>query len=475
MVRQAAVGGSAGAGRVDVRGGRVDAGRGRRRVAGAVAGAVPAARRPQRRVRALRRVRTRRAPTRGAGRARGSCVVVGGRTAALAPVPDLAAAIVVDDADEALQEERSPTWHARDVLYERAARAGASWAVVSPAPTVEALAVPGVALDALAPDVEARGWPRALVVDRREEPPGAGLLTESLADALRDASGTGGVRAQPARAIPACSRAMRATRCCAGTASAERPMVCDECGATRLRVLRAGRDASARGAGRAVPAAARARRRRRDHRSGRRRHRDRHRVGAAPARAAPPAADAGRVPRSRPGAARAAVPRGRAGAVAHDRGARSCSRAGRATRPRLVVQTRQPDHEVVRALVKGQPALVTDAETERRRALGFPPFGALAEISGDERGGARGRRRVARARRRGASVQVLGPTDGRALVVAPTPRRSPTRSRSRTPRVGLRAACASWSTRRGSEPTGRGFTTMTRWRLTRSDCSAIRY
>ena len=55
--------------------------------------------------------------------ARGGCVVVGGRSAALAPVPDLAAAIVVDDADEALQEERSPTWHARDVLYERAARA----------------------------------------------------------------------------------------------------------------------------------------------------------------------------------------------------------------------------------------------------------------------------------------------------------------------------------------------------------------
>src|SRR5205085_11727135 len=85
--------------------------------------------------------------------AQGSCVVVGGRTAALAPVPDLAAAIVVDDADEALQEERSPTWHARDVLHQRAARAGAPWSVVSPAPTVEALAIPGVQLDVLPADV----------------------------------------------------------------------------------------------------------------------------------------------------------------------------------------------------------------------------------------------------------------------------------------------------------------------------------
>src|SRR5205085_1489497 len=42
---------------------------------------------------------------------RGGCVVVGGRLAALAPVHDLAAAVVVDDADEALQEERAPTWH----------------------------------------------------------------------------------------------------------------------------------------------------------------------------------------------------------------------------------------------------------------------------------------------------------------------------------------------------------------------------
>src|SRR5205823_12644413 len=119
----------------------------------------------------------------------GNCVVIGGRVAALAPVPDLAAAIVVDDADEALQEERSPTWHAREVLHERAARAGALWSVVSPAPTVEALAIVGVQLDVLPADVEARGWPRTLVVDRREEPPGAGLLTEALAATLPAANG----------------------------------------------------------------------------------------------------------------------------------------------------------------------------------------------------------------------------------------------------------------------------------------------
>ena len=38
----------------------------------------------------------------------GACVVVGGRTAVWAPLPDLATVIVVDEGDEALEEERAP-------------------------------------------------------------------------------------------------------------------------------------------------------------------------------------------------------------------------------------------------------------------------------------------------------------------------------------------------------------------------------
>ena len=52
----------------------------------------------------------------------GRCVVVGGRVAVWAPVPDLAAIVVLDEGDEALQEERTPTWNARDVAVERARR-----------------------------------------------------------------------------------------------------------------------------------------------------------------------------------------------------------------------------------------------------------------------------------------------------------------------------------------------------------------
>ena len=72
-------------------------------------------------------------PQEWAAAAAGVDVVIGSRVAAWAPCPDLAAAVVVDEHDEALQEERSPTWHARDVVVERASacrRAGAAGVAV---------------------------------------------------------------------------------------------------------------------------------------------------------------------------------------------------------------------------------------------------------------------------------------------------------------------------------------------------------
>jgi primosomal protein N' (replication factor Y) len=117
------------------------------------------------------------------------------------------------------------------------------------------------------------------------------------------------------------------------------------------------------------------------------------------------------------------APRYRAAAQAHwltTRGAQLL--AGRPREEtRLLVQTRQPDHEVVRALVKGQPSIVTAVEAERRRAIGFPPFGALAEISGDDPAVLAAVDALRGIDIAAASVQVLGPTDGRALVVAPDP------------------------------------------------------
>ena len=244
------------------------------------------------------------------------------------PCPTSRAAIVVDDADEALQEERV----AHLARARRAARARGArrrpWTVVSPAPTVEAVVAIDAPLEAPPPDVERGGWPRGQVVDRREEPPGAGLLTEALADALRDADGLavcvlnrrGRFRllaCDACHAPPAVGPCRRAAAACA-TSAARR----------KLRVLRAGVAPRRRGAGGAVPGSASSTSTP-PPRGPRRRHPDRHGSGAAPARDPPAAARAGRVPRPRPGAARAALPRRRAGALARRPAARSCSPAGR--------------------------------------------------------------------------------------------------------------------------------------------------
>ncbi len=85
---------------------------------------------------------------------------------------------------------------------------------------------------------------------------------------------------------------------------------------------------------------------------------------------------------------------------------------------RVLVQTRVPDHDVIEAALAADPTIVADAERARRRILGFPPFGGLAEVSG-----APGAVDVACAALRAVrALRVLGPvaagTSSRALVQA---------------------------------------------------------
>ena len=48
---------------------------------------------------------------------------------------------------------------------------------------------------------------------------------------------------------------------------------------------------------------------------------------------------------------------------------------------RILVQTRQPDHPVLRAAGTADPGLLSTHDRELRQQLGLPPFGALAEIA----------------------------------------------------------------------------------------------
>ena len=54
----------------------------------------------------------------------------------------------------------------------------------------------------------------------------------------------------------------------------------------------------------------------------------------------------------------------------------------RARGGRILVQTFLPQHVVLQAAVRADPGRVADDERDRRQALGLPPFGAYAEISG---------------------------------------------------------------------------------------------
>ena len=276
----------------------------------------------------------------------------------------------------------------------------------SPAPTIDA----GPVTVAPAPDVERAGWPRVQVIDRRAEPPGAGLLSEDLSHALHAAGGL---------AVCVLNRRgrFRLIVCPNGHLSrwdrkADRPQVCPECGATKLKVLRAGVTRVREELAALLPGA---------------RVED---VDAATGEL--PSADVvvgteavlhrSDVRRRRPSLVayldldqELLAPRYRAAAQAHwlvTRGAQLLAARPR-TDARLLLQTRMPEHVVVRALLHADPELVASAEREYRATLGYPPFGALAELSGSGDGLA-----AAADAARVLGVQVFGPADGRALVHA---------------------------------------------------------
>jgi primosomal protein N' (replication factor Y) (superfamily II helicase) len=348
----------------------------------------------------LEAIRLRRAglsvatvPHEWAAAAAGVDVVIGARAAAWGPCPDLAAIVVVDEHDEALQEERSPTWHARDVLVERARRAGVPALLVSPCPTVSGLAAAGERLERPAVDEERAGWPIVELVDRsRDEPWKTSLVTSQLITHLRSDRTVVCVHNTPGRgrilACRACRTLARCAVCDAAVGLGDdgalacrrcgtvRPAVCLQCGASAFANLKPGvtrlREELEAAAGRAVV--------------------------AVTGRDDDPPPEAGvyvgteavlhRVPHADVVAfldidAELLAPRYRAAEQAMAllvRGARLTG--GRHHGGRLLVQTFLPRHEVVQAALLADPGRLVEPERARRRLLGLPPYAALAAISG---------------------------------------------------------------------------------------------
>jgi primosomal protein N' (replication factor Y) (superfamily II helicase) len=110
-------------------------------------------------------------------------VVVGARGTALAPVPKVCGAVIVDADDEAYRSTGAPTWDAVTMLRERCRRDQAPLWCTSSVPS------PALLNDGAYRswgDV-AGGWPRVTVVDRRRSDPHDGVLAHESLDAARRA------------------------------------------------------------------------------------------------------------------------------------------------------------------------------------------------------------------------------------------------------------------------------------------------
>jgi primosomal protein N' (replication factor Y) len=84
------------------------------------------------------------------------------------------------------------------------------------------------------------------------------------------------------------------------------------------------------------------------------------------------------------------------------------------------LQTHQPDHPVMRALVAGDRDAFYASEIELREKTQYPPFGRLASllVSAGERASAEGyARRLAAAAPHAAEVRVLGPAEAPLAVM----------------------------------------------------------
>lgn len=194
--------------------------------------------------------------------AEGVDVVVGARSAVWAPCPNIAAIVVLDEHDERLQDERSPTWHARDIAIERARRADVPCLIVSPLPTVSATQWASPART-IVPVPQPGDWPNIVITDPftsvsatdDNDAPRGGLISSELIAHLRDESKVVACvlnvkgRARLV-ACKSCRDIARCEKCEAAMALGSsldcpscghsRPVVCSRCGSTAMAMIRRG-------------------------------------------------------------------------------------------------------------------------------------------------------------------------------------------------------------------------------------------
>jgi primosomal protein N' (replication factor Y) len=328
-----------------------------------------------------------------------SVTAIGQRSAVFAPLGDVRLVVVVDEHDERLTAEGSPTWNAREVAIERARRAGVPCVLISATPSVDAVHFGGLHRPPRGP--ERAGWPLIEVIDTAEIDPRERQFPAALIRSLRGADRVAVIAERLGQARIAVCTGCRMTANCERCGAAlnrpepgsfrctrcdlERPVICAACGRTRFKNLLLGAQRIAE----ELPAAL-----------GEpvglvtARHR-----GDLPAERVLVGTEAllHRLTRAEVVAfvdfdSMLLAPRYRAherllGSMAHAaRLVGAASSAPRSPEPsprgRLVVCTRNGGHPLVAALAARRPVDVIDSESQVRRTLRLPPFGSLARIGG---------------------------------------------------------------------------------------------
>jgi len=107
-------------------------------------------------------------------------LIVGTPRASSWQIAGLSLVVVLEEGRRAMKDRQTPTIHVRDLMITRSRIEGFSLVFFGPTPSVEVLAA--------GPEVVkhgARAWPLVEVVDRSEDPPGAGLLSDRTVSALK--------------------------------------------------------------------------------------------------------------------------------------------------------------------------------------------------------------------------------------------------------------------------------------------------
>ena len=317
-------------------------------------------------------------------------VVIGTRSAVWAPVEKFSNIVVVDEHDDLLQEERSPTWHARDVAIERSSRVGARCILLSPIASLSARKWAG---NRRVADSQGQ-WPEVLIVDRNsDEQWSRSLISSELIAELRDKSrrvvcvlnSKGRARLT---ACGSCRNILRCEKCDAALNQADktkldcprcgesRPVICQVCGSSSCAVLKPGvarlREELEAAANRSVFEVTAA--------TETVNERCNIFVGTE--------AVLHRVQNADTVVfldidSELLAPRYRANEIVATLVVHAARLVGRSTQsPRILLQTHTPDNAFLVGLKIGDLSQYFSSDEERRSLLKFPPFGSIAQVSG---------------------------------------------------------------------------------------------